>query len=192
MGTQHRTNMFMAVLLALMVSAPTLATAPSESLTAIMVLNVKHEEEAGPGIAKILTGLVLQDLYDLSSSSGGRKLFRVIGEKDVSQMLNTEQQKQLAGCTDTSCLVELAGAMGTKYTLDGTVGVVGTSNVLSLTLIDVTKAAVISRKTAVVKGDREQLLESVHKLISELMGPVLTSGAPVPEPRPQGARQDND
>ena len=154
-------------------SLPVVAAAPSESLPAIMVLNIKHEEEAGPGIATILTGLVLQDLTDL-------KRFRVIGEKDVNQMLNQEQRKQLAGCTDTSCLVEIAGAMGTRYTLDGTVGVVGQSNVLSLSLIDVTKAAVVSRKTAVVKGEREQLLDSVHKLIRDLMEPVLVSSTTAP------------
>ncbi|MBI5525764.1 MAG: hypothetical protein HY897_05475, partial [Deltaproteobacteria bacterium] len=140
--------------------------APSESLPAIMVLNIKAEEQAGPGIAAILTEIVLNDLHDL-------KKFRVVGQKDIGQMLSQEQQKQLAGCTDTSCLVEIAGAMGTTYTLDGTVGVVGTSNVLSLSLIDVTKAAVISRKMAVLKGEREQLLDAVHRLLKELMAPVL-------------------
>ncbi|MBI5529005.1 MAG: hypothetical protein HY897_21970 [Deltaproteobacteria bacterium] len=185
------------LVLTLILLLSTAAPAAAE-LPAIMVLNIKHEEDAGPGIAKILTELVLQDLTDL-------KRFRVIGEKDVNQMLNTEQQKQLAGCTGTSCLVELAGAMGTQYTLDGTVGAVGQSSVLSLSLIDVTKAAVVSRKTAVVKGEREQLLESVHKLIAELMAPVLDSarvagvGAaeakrnpPVSGPHPPGARKDND
>lgn len=133
-----------------------------------MVLTIKHEEEAGPGIAKMLAELLLQDIHDL-------KKFRVVGEKDINQMLSNEQRKQLAGCSDTSCLVEIAGAMGTKYTIDGTVGVVGQSNLLSLSLIDVSKAVVVSRKTAVVKGEREQLLESVHKLIADLMAPVLTS-----------------
>ncbi|MBI5528574.1 MAG: hypothetical protein HY897_19760 [Deltaproteobacteria bacterium] len=149
---------------------PPAPAAHAAELPGIMVLNIKPEEDAGPGIAKILTELVLQELHDL-------KKFRVVGEKDVDQMLNTEQRKQLAGCTDTSCLVEIAGAMGTQYTLDGTVGVVGSSNVLSLSLIDVTKAVVVSKKTTVVKGEREHLLESVHKLVGELMGPVSESGA---------------
>ncbi|MBI5527850.1 MAG: hypothetical protein HY897_16090 [Deltaproteobacteria bacterium] len=149
---------------------PPAPAAHAAELPGIMVLNIKPEEDAGPGIAKILTELVLQELHDL-------KKFRVVGEKDVDQMLNTEQRKQLAGCTDTSCLIEIAGAMGTKYTLDGTVGVVGSSNVLSLSLIDVTKAAVVSKKTTVVKGEREHLLESVHKLVGELMGPVSEYGA---------------
>ena len=173
-----RTRMGIACLLvalAVLGHASYALAAPSESVPAIMVLNIKHEEEAGPGIAKILTELVLQDLHDL-------KKFRVIGEKDVDQLLTTEQRKQLAGCTDTSCIVEIAGAMGTQYTLDGTVGVVGQSNVLSVSLLDVTKAVVVSRKTTVVKGEREQLLESVHKLIIDLMEPVTketaTRGAP--------------
>jgi hypothetical protein len=187
------------MLISVFISAPALGAAPSESLPAIMVLTIKHEEDAGPGIAKMLTEIVLQDIYDL-------KKFRVVGEKDINQMLNTEQRKQLAGCTDTSCLVEIAGAMGTQYTIDGTVGVVGQSNLVALSLIDVGKAAVVSRKTAVVKGEREQLLETVHKLIAELMAPVLAvvearrgatqtpqaASAPVPGPRPPGARQDND
>ena len=150
-------------------------TQPKE-LPAVMVLNVKHEEAASPGLANILTGLVLQNLHDM-------KRFRVVGMKDVDQMLSQEQRKQLAGCTDTSCLVEIAGAMGTQYTLDSTVGVVGSSNVLSLTLIDTTKATVVSRKTTVVKGENEQLLGIVQQLIADLMEPVLPQvKKPAPPP----------
>ena len=150
-----------------------LFASPSEALPAIMVLTIKNEGQAEPGLARMLTELVLQDLHDL-------KKFRVVGEKDISQMLSTEQKKQLAGCSDTRCLIEIAGAMGTQYTIDGTVGVVGASNLLSLTLVDVTRAAVVSRKTTVVKGEREQLLESVHKLIADLMGPVIKEEAGAP------------
>jgi hypothetical protein len=114
------------------------------------------------------------------------KRLRVVGQKDVSQMLSVEQQKQLAGCTETSCLVEIAGAMGAQYLLDGTVGIVGQSNVLSLTLIDSSRGAVLGKKTAVVKGEREQLLASVHQLVAELMEPVI--GGPVGEPRSDGRK----
>lgn len=151
------------------------AAVDQESLPAIMVLTIKNEGQAEPGLARMLTELVLQDLHDL-------KKFRVVGEKDISQMLSTEQKKQLAGCSDTRCLVEIAGAMGTQYTIDGTVGVVGASNLLSLTLVDVTRAAVVSRKTSVVKGGHEQLLESVHKLLTDLMGTVMNDRAPAAPP----------
>lgn len=157
--TTRRTVLAAALLTVLLPS-----TAAAE-LPGIMVLNVKHEEQAGPGLAAILTDLILQDLHDL-------KTFRVVGAKDIEQMLDTEQRKQLAGCTDTSCLVEIAGAMGTKYTLDSTVGAVGKSNVLSLSVIDVTRAAVVSKKTAVVRGDKEELLGTVYQLIQDLLEPV--------------------
>ena len=51
----------------------------------------------------MLTELLLQDIHDL-------KKFRVVGEKD-NQMLNSEQRKHSRNF-DTSCLVEIAGAMG--------------------------------------------------------------------------------
>jgi hypothetical protein len=141
------------------------ASASAAELPAVMVLNIKAEEQASPGLAAILTELVLQGVHD-------QQQLRVVGQKDVSQMLSLEQQKQLAGCTDTSCIVEIAGALGTKYTIDGTVGIVGSSNVLSLTLLDTSKATVVSRKTAIIKGEREQLLGSVAKLLRELLEPL--------------------
>lgn len=160
-----------ALMCAVIAQVPAFAAAPSESLPAIMVLNIKHEEEAGPGVANILTELVLQDLHDM-------KRFRVIGQKDIDQMLNTEQRKQLTGCSDTSCLVEIAGAMGTRYTVDGTIGALGDTNILSLSLIDTSRAAVVSRKTSIVKGVKAQLIETVHRQVGSLMEAVLTP-APV-------------
>jgi hypothetical protein len=142
------------------------AVAGAGELPAIMVLNVKPQGKGLAETAGVLTDLVLQDVHDL-------KKFRVIGQKDVNQMLSLEQQKQLAGCNDTSCLVEIAGAMGTKYTIDGSLGTVGTASVLSLTLVDVSRAAVLAKKTAVVKGQREQLLSEVHNLVKELIEPVM-------------------
>lgn len=161
------------------------AAAPSEALPAIMVFNVRHEEQAGPGIAAMLTELVLQDLHDL-------KQFRVVGEKDVGQMVSQERLKLVTGCKDTSCMIEIADAIGTRYSVSATVGVLGSSNLLSLALIDVRAAVVISRKTAVLKGERDKLLDAVHRLIKELMEPVLTPGAPVSGARPPGVIQDND
>ena len=159
--------------LVLLSAGPSFGQAQPKELPAVMVLNIKHEEDASSGLAAILTDLVLQGVHDL-------KQFRVVGQKDVNQMLSMEQQKQLAGCSDTSCLIEIAGALGTKYTIDGTVGIVGSSNILSLTLLDTTKAAVVSRKTAIIKGEREQLLGSVSKLLRDLMEPVSKASSPSP------------
>ncbi|MBI5528111.1 MAG: hypothetical protein HY897_17405 [Deltaproteobacteria bacterium] len=142
------------------------ADASAAERDAVMVLNVRPQGKGLAETAGVLTDLVLQDLHDT-------KKFRVIGQKDVNQMLSLEQQKQLAGCNDTGCLVEIAGAMGTRFTVDGTLGAVGASSVLSLTLIDVSRAAVMGKKTAVVKGERENLLVEVHKLVRELMAPAV-------------------
>ena len=160
-----------AGLLVVLAVLPSPVPANAAELPAVMVLNIKHEEDASSGLAAILTELVLQGVHDL-------KQFRVVGQKDVNQMLSMEQQKQLAGCSDTSCLVEIAGALGTKYTVDGTIGIVGSSNVLSLTLLDTSKAVVVSRKTTIVKGEREQLLGSVSNLLRDLMEPVSKASGP--------------
>jgi len=42
-------------------------------------------------------------------------------------MLGFEQKKQLSGCTDTSCMVAIGGALGVDKIVTGTVGKLGES-----------------------------------------------------------------
>lgn len=62
-----------------------------------------------------------------------RGYFRSLTSKDVQTILGLERQKQLMGCAEaSSCLAELAGAMGAPYLLSGTISQIGPSLQLSM------------------------------------------------------------
>ena len=62
---------------------------------------------------------------------------RVMGSKEVDAMLGFEQKKQMAGCTDTSCMVAIGGALGVDKILMGSIGKLGNSYTLNLKLINI-------------------------------------------------------
>jgi TolB-like protein len=67
-----------------------------------------------------------------------RKLERtsVISFEEVRQMLDLEAGKQAVGCSDDSCLSQIADALGVDYLVTGTLAKVGDTHVLGLRLID--------------------------------------------------------
>lgn len=69
-------------------------------------------------------------------SAGGVK---VLTKNDVTQVLSVERQKELLGCNDdksSSCLAELAGALGVGSVLGGTVAKLESGYVSTLKVID--------------------------------------------------------
>ena len=72
-----------------------------------------------------------------------RKLKRVstMGMDEIQAMLTMEEQKQLMGCDDQSCLAEIAGALGADKLVVGSVGRMGDSSVFNLKRIDMQSSA---------------------------------------------------
>ena len=86
---------------------------------------------AVPGFTVVGMNVALADAWGdrfvtLLGRDGGLK---VISSKDIAQVLGFERQKQLLGCSDdqSSCLAELAGALGVDAILSGTFAQSGTS-----------------------------------------------------------------
>ena len=60
----------------------------------------------------------------------------VISRDEVQTMLRFEADKQMLKCTsDTSCLVEIGGALGVDYLVSGSVGRLGDAFVIILKLM---------------------------------------------------------
>src|SRR5688500_10649970 len=59
----------------------------------------------------------------------------VVTTSDVVQMLNIEQQRQLAGCDQGACFADLGGALGARWVAAGTVSLLGGRAVLTLKLV---------------------------------------------------------
>ncbi|MBI5526643.1 MAG: hypothetical protein HY897_09955 [Deltaproteobacteria bacterium] len=90
-----------------------------------------------PRVASLLTDTIVSELSKIPDT-------KVISSKDIDVMLNYEQKKQMAGCTDTSCAVAIGGALGVDKLVLGNVGKLGDTHVLNLRLLDIRTATVDS------------------------------------------------
>jgi hypothetical protein len=101
----------------------------------------------------------------------------VISDAEVKRLAELEGDRQTAGCTDTNCLAELAGAMGARYVIFGDVGVLGSTVVLNLNLFDSQRTRAVNR--VAVKADSiDALPAALPTPLRELTAPL--TGATVP------------
>ena len=113
-------------------------------------------------VAPVLTELVLEALLS-------RHRLPALGPTDLKDMLDVEQQRQLLGCEESRCLSELAGALGAARLVSGMVGRLGELYVVSLKLVDLGSAQVLSRASK--KFARiEEAPEIMGPLVDELVG----------------------
>jgi hypothetical protein len=92
----------------------------------------------------------------LATTLATRGLFDVVSARDVETLLGAERQRQLVGCSDTSCMTELTGALGARFLLTGTLARLGDAWQLTLTTLDSEKAQPLGRSTRLA-GSLEQL-----------------------------------
>jgi TolB-like protein len=115
--------------------------------------------------------------------------FDVITKTDVKAILGYEAQAQLLGCAEASCMVDLGGALGAAYLVNGSLSRLGGQLELVLSLIDVAKANVGRRVAQQVAGE-SSLPQAAREAVSKLTGEVITTeGAPDACPSPPCARE---
>jgi hypothetical protein len=104
------------------------AAAPARALR----IAVKAIDVADPSLSRVLTDAVVAEL---------RKLQRVgvIGIDEVQAMLDLEAQKQLAGCDESSCIDEIAAALGADILVVGSVATVDDEVVFGLKRLEQTQ-----------------------------------------------------
>jgi len=118
--------------------------------------------------------------------------YDVVGMSDVRAILGIAAQRQLAGCksSDTQCMAQIAGALGARRLISGTVSRIGHSLILNLVFLDAKAAASVGRVARRVraKGGVEPLLDVVGPAVAELVARdhlpgLATAGKPGPEHR---------
>ena len=114
------------------------------------------------------------------ASEAAKGKMRVLAASDVGSMLGLERQKQLLGCSDESCLFELAGALGAEYLLSSEVSEIGGEWMLTVALLDM-QAARAQGRTTRRAPDLKDLLALVPVAVGTVLQPV-TGIAPPPEP----------
>jgi hypothetical protein len=117
---------------------------------------------AMPGLTSVNLDAKTADLY---SDYFAQKLaeaghFRVSTRSEVGALLGFERQKQLLGCSDSSssCLAELAGALGVDGIVVGNLGKLGREYVVTLKIIDASNGSVLASASSRV-GDEQALLD---------------------------------
>jgi len=102
----------------------------------------------------------------------------VISSADVKRQLDFEAEKQVLGCAaDTSCLAEIAAAMGARFVVHGQLGTLDDVVVLTLNLFD-SEAAQAAGRTIVKDRSLSALSDKVGPSVKDLIHKFL---AGVPE-----------
>jgi hypothetical protein len=161
--------------LALTLSAPAAGEPKEDGKPSLLVLSLEPtgvtEDEA-----KILDGMIANALTRHES-------VQVVTADELQQMMELEGEKQAMGCDTTSCLGEIAGAMGARFVLFGKAGVFGELFVVQLNLYDSEAARAVTREE--IKADSldvvaERVQPAVDALVSHITGepavPVAESG----------------
>lgn len=164
-------------LVALLLGAPPDAGAPSPEATekrAMRRIAVYRLEGGGidERVLDVLTDSVVKEL---------RKLERVtvVGMDEIRAMLDLEAQKQVLGCTDVSCVAEIAEALGVDEVVIGNVAVVGATISFGLKRIDQKNATTIGQHASRLDStDPADVLVQIGPAVQELLPDVpLRAGA---------------
>jgi len=132
----------------------------------LIVFDIINERGVDKSMANLITELILDQV-----SRYGK--YTVIGQKDLDKMLSWEQSKQLRGCNDTQCLVQIAGALGAEYYIEGSIGVMGDLYLVSLKYIDAINVKVLERSTEKVKKDENVVMSTVERQVEALLSVAL-------------------
>jgi hypothetical protein len=107
----------------------------------------------------------------IAETVGKRQGHSVIAPDDIRALLEQESRKQLLGCTEESCLAEIAGALGVEAIVSGRVSKIEGGFAVSLSLVDARGARALAHVNETWRGESIALLELVVPMIDKLFAP---------------------
>ncbi|MBI5544175.1 MAG: hypothetical protein HY901_09820 [Deltaproteobacteria bacterium] len=162
------TALLMAVALT---GAHAAAAAKEQSIPKLAVLDVKTSGSIDPK--------TVQGLSVVIAAEAAKQPVRVLSTADLATLLGFDKQRQMLGCTDSSCLAEIGGALGVDYLLVSEVAEVGGIWVLALTVLNVSKAQAVSRQSYRVPT-AASLVDVASAGVDQVLSEVLQPGAKRP------------
>ncbi len=139
-------------------------TTPRTSLKAgkLAVLALKAGDALSTDGAQAVNDYLVAEL--------SQRVTSVIGASDIQNMLGFERIKDLVGCSDSSCMAEIGGALGVDYLVAPSLGHIGDYVVLSLSLMDIAHASVAARVTRKLPADDvSKILDLLPAAVDELL-----------------------
>jgi hypothetical protein len=147
------------------------ARAPSRSLKLVVV-----QLQPRGGVEAATVALFTDALVGELRRSPG---VSVMTDADVAAVIGVERQRQLLGCSDSSCLTEIGGALGVDRIVHGSVGRVGGSLVVNLTSIDPAAGRPVASVSERLKGGSDEaFLDALPSLTYQLLVENLAPAGP--------------
>ncbi|MDP2340958.1 MAG: hypothetical protein Q8O67_08375 [Deltaproteobacteria bacterium] len=148
--------MFLPLVLSSVLAAPPLA---GGEVSRVLVLDLRAE-----GVDPATARLVRDEITAGLAQSKG---LEVLSTEDLRRMVSMEAEKEAAGCTDESCLAEIGAAMGARFIVHGSVGLIGDTTLVQVSLFDTSANRAIARETADAANANE-LLPSLRAAVRRL------------------------
>ncbi len=157
------------VLLSLLLSVPAGAQASgdttAEELPSVIVMNFARGADVPVDVPHTLSGL-------LTAALAKEKRLRFVSGSELAQLMELEGQKARVGCEDDSCMADIAGALGARFAVGGSITQLGELQVLQLRLMDVHSAEGLSRVTRNAQTV-EAFVPLMDEMAAELLAPAL-------------------
>lgn len=96
----------------------------------------------------------------------------VVSSGDVQRMVELESEKQALGCSSSTCLAEIAGALGAELVIYGDVGDLGSQVVLTLNLFDSNSGTAPGREVVVAPSIDDltgRLTDTANALVADII-----------------------
>jgi hypothetical protein len=155
----------LALLLAAASGEPAVADVSQRSVPQLLVLELETVEVSEER-ARLIGGRIADTLAEQAG-------FETLTADDLRQIVDLAAEKELAGCDQNACLIEVANAMGARYVVFGRVGAFDDSGamLLQLSLFDADQAKPIAREE-VQAEDLRGLLDATPLLARKLVSPL--------------------
>lgn len=143
--------------------APAPAPMPSAALPRLFVLDLVPngvEAETVVSVGGVVSSLV-------SECAGATS----VNSAELRSLTSMESTRQSAGCTENSCLGELADALGARYIVSGDVGRLNTHYVVNLTLFDAEEGASRGRRSVEI-ASLDHVANELRPAVNELLTPL--------------------
>lgn len=142
-----------------------LSAAPAKTKVAVIGLTGAGDVDAK--LASAMTEAVTAEL-------DARGFYEAISSAEIATLLGVERQRQLLGCGEeaTSCLTEMAAALGAPFVLSGSLTKLEGIFQLNLQLIDSQRARTVGRSTKIAR-DFEGLRGLIPYAVAEVCGTPL-------------------
>ncbi len=142
--------------------APPPAAAPAEPKRALRLAVYDLKADGiDPRTVRIVNEAVVAELRKLQHTS-------VVSMDEVKAMLDLEAQKELVGCSDESCLSEIADSLGVDGLVIGNVARLEGDTIIGLKRLDQRKGGVVGTASKRLKTvDGSELLAAVGPLVAE-------------------------